>query len=214
MTRDDILITAGVGLLSFAAGFLAGKWYTWRQIESSDLEFGIYDDGVNGERKYTETFDKPDIFEIGEKVHNDYTKYVNNLSEKLNDVAEDISEVVEDVAEDISETVEEIGEVVKKNIFDETEPYLSVVDEDEAKDLVANGYDTLTATYFIQDDIVAGFDNDLEKLDEVEYELTLGVQALANVGEGSVFLKNDSENVVYELVLSEEHYEDAIKEVE
>lgn len=216
MTRNDILSIAVGGIAVAAASFFLGVVYTKKKYgietwEEDDMNFLAEYADTDGDlvitspssRQYNPV-DKPDIFEVAAQAKNDYTSYVKD---KLEDVKEAINNGVEKVNTEIS--------VVEENIFDTAERS-NIVTENTAKDLVANGYDTLTATYFVHDDILAGFDNDLEKLDESEYGLDEGVQALMNSKDISkaVFIKNEDEKLVYELVASSDSYEEAVKEAE
>lgn len=190
--NTDILLVAGVGVAAAGIGFAAG-WYGHRYYEERNYEY--FEEPESEEAPDEEETpvlilsEKPDIFEIGKKAYEDYSKQASAYSS-------------------------DVKKMIKENIF-ETPEYISIVSKEEAQDLVAEGADTLSATYFVEDDILAGFDDKLDILDELEYELTEGIQALmAGDNDGTVFVHNSNEGIVYELTSSDTSYEEATKEVE
>ena len=221
MEQKDILISLGVSLATAAAGFVAGVIYTKKKYGIDDYEelFHEFYTDTDGDyhivtpastesdnpRMYT-SIEKPDIFEIGEKVVEDYDKYAQAFEEKIVDISNKIS-----TAEKIDTEIT----IEHENVFDTAERS-SIISENTAKDLVADGYDTLTATYFPSDDVLAGFDDKLDQLDENEYGLEEAVNAIMNSENmsDSVFVRNDDEQIVYEVVVSHVSYEEAIEEVE
>lgn len=213
MSGYETGVRIGIAVCAAAAGFAGGYFFCKRQYDIFDTIEYIEDDispedfGRDTDGDYYEVYnpntenhislgEKPDIFEIGERAFKDYAKAASNAGKKL------------------SEEFDEAVSVIK-NAFDKPD-YISIISEDEAKDVVADGYDTMTATYFVEDDILAGFDNDLEELNIEEFELLEGVNALMNSENqsGQVFVKNDNEQIVYELVASSVKYDDAVKETE
>lgn len=103
-----------------------------------------------------------------------------------------------------------VAEAFHKYMPDLDEELYSVITEDEY--MAADEGERHCCTYFILDDVLAGVDGYLNEISP-EFDLYLvGVNALMNTDEDTVFVKNNETGEAYEIVASEANYLEAYAE--
>ena len=203
-----------IGIISFAAGAAIGSVATWmlvknkyEQIAQEEIE-EVREVYMNAIRKTEEVDDEheesapvneaPKVAEL--KSYNDVVKesgYINygNITE---------AEVEEMVKEKTKEIVEECNDILKKTEDKvNNKPY--VIHPDEFGD----EYNVVTLVCY-NDKVVTTYDTG-EVLTDEEVEKLVGLDSLSRFGEyeeDSVFVRNDSLNVDYEILRDEENYSD------
>lgn len=203
-----------IGIISFAAGAAIGSVATWmlvknkyEQIAQEEIEEAreVY---MNAIRKTEEVDDEheesapvneaPKVAEL--KSYNDVVKesgYINygNITE---------AEVEEMVKEKTKEIVEECNDILKKTEDKvNNKPY--VIHPDEFGD----EYNVVTLVCY-NDKVVTTYDTG-EVLTDEEVDKLVGLDSLTRFGEyeeDSVFVRNDSIKVDYEILRDEENYSD------
>ena len=203
-----------MGIISFAAGAAIGSVATWmlvknkyEQIAQEEIE-EVREVYMNAIRKTEEVDDEheesapvneaPKVAEL--KSYNDVVKgsgYINygNITE---------AEVEEMVKEKTKEIVEECNDILKKTEDKvNNKPY--VIHPDEFGD----EYNVVTLVCY-NDKVVTTYDTG-EVLTDEEVEKLVGLDSLSRFGEyeeDSVFVRNDSIKVDYEILRDEENYSD------
>lgn len=203
-----------IGIISFAAGAAIGSVATWmlvknkyEQIAQEEIE-EVREVYMNAIRKTEEVDDEheesapvneaPKVAEL--KSYNDVVKesgYINygNITE---------AEVEEMVKEKTKEIVEECNDILKKTEDKvNNKPY--VIHPDEFGD----EYNVVTLVCY-NDKVVTTYDTG-EVLTDEEVEKLVGLDSLSRFGEyeeDSVFVRNDSVKVDYEILRDEENYSD------
>lgn len=203
-----------IGIISFAAGAAIGSVATWmlvknkyEQIAQEEIE-EVREVYMNAIRKTEEVDDEheesapvneaPKVAEL--KSYNDVVKesgYINygNITE---------AEVEEMVKEKTKEIVEECNDILKKTEDKvNNKPY--VIHPDEFGD----EYNVVTLVCY-NDKVVTTYDTG-EVLTDEEIEKLVGLDSLSRFGEyeeDSVFVRNDSVKVDYEILRDEENYSD------
>lgn len=203
-----------IGIISFAAGAAIGSVATWmlvknkyEQIAQEEIE-EVREVYMNAIRKTEEVDDEheesapvneaPKVAEL--KSYNDVVKesgYINygNITE---------AEVEEMVKEKTKEIVEECNDILKKTEDKvNNKPY--VIHPDEFGD----EYNVVTLVCY-NDKVVTTYDTG-EVLTDEEVEKLVGLDSLSRFGEyeeDSVFVRNDSIKVDYEILRDEENYSD------
>ena len=203
-----------IGIISFAAGAAIGSVATWmlvknkyEQIAQEEIE-EVREVYMNAIRKTEEVDDEheesapvneaPKVAEL--KSYNDVVKesgYINygNITE---------AEVEEMVKEKTKEIVEECNDILKKTEDKvNNKPY--VIHPDDFGD----DYNTITLVCY-NDKVVTTYDTG-EVLTDEEVEKLVGLDSLSRFGEyeeDSVFVRNDSIKVDYEILRDEENYSD------
>ena len=203
-----------IGIISFAAGAAIGSVATWmsvknkyEQIAQKEIE-EVREVYMNAIRKTEEVDDEheesapvneaPKVAEL--KSYKDVVKgsgYINygNITE---------AEVEEMVKEKTKEIVEECNDILKKTEDKvNNKPY--VIHPDEFGD----EYNVVTLVCY-NDKVVTTYDTG-EVLTDEEVEKLVGLDSLSRFGEyeeDSVFVRNDSIKVDYEILRDEENYSD------
>lgn len=203
-----------IGIISFAAGAAIGSVATWmlvknkyEQIAQEEIE-EVREVYMNAIRKTEEVDDEheesapvneaPKVAEL--KSYNDVVKesgYINygNITE---------AEVEEMVKEKTKEIVEECNDILKKTEDKvNNKPY--VIHPDEFGD----EYNVVTLVCY-NDKVVTTYDTG-EVLTDEEVEKLVGLDSLSRFGEyeeDSVFVRNDSIKLDYEILRDEENYSD------
>lgn len=203
-----------IGIISFAAGAAIGSVATWllvknkyEQIAQEEIE-EVREVYMNAIRKTEEVDDEheesapvneaPKVAEL--KSYKDVVKdsgYINygNITE---------AEVEEMVKEKTKEIVEECNDILKKTEDKvNNKPY--VIHPDEFGD----EYNVVTLVCY-NDKVVTTYDTG-EVLTDEEVEKLVGLDSLSRFGEyeeDSVFVRNDSVKVDYEILRDEENYSD------
>ena len=203
-----------IGIISFAAGAAIGSVATfmsiknkYEQIAKEEIE-EVREVYMNAIRKTEEVDDEhedsapvneaPKVAEL--KSYNDVVKesgYINygNITE---------AEVEEMVKEKTKEIVEECNDILKKTEDKvNNKPY--VISPDEFGD----EYNVVTLVCY-NDKVVTTYDTG-EVLTDEEVEKLVGLDSLSRFGEyeeDSVFVRNDSIKVDYEILRDEENYSD------
>ena len=203
-----------IGIISFAAGAAIGSVATWmlvknkyEQIAQEEIE-EVREVYMNAIRKTEEVDDEheesapvneaPKVAEL--KSYKDVVKgsgYINygNITE---------AEVEEMVKEKTKEIVEECNDILKKTEDKvNNKPY--VIHPDEFGD----EYNVVTLVCY-NDKVVTTYDTG-EVLTDEEVEKLVGLDSLSRFGEyeeDSVFVRNDSIKVDYEILRDEENYSD------
>lgn len=203
-----------IGIISFAAGAAIGSVATWmliknkyEQIAQEEIE-EVREVYMNAIRKTEEVDDEheesapvneaPKVAEL--KSYKDVVKgsgYINygNITE---------AEVEEMVKEKTKEIVEECNDILKKTEDKvNNKPY--VIHPDEFGD----EYNVVTLVCY-NDKVVTTYDTG-EVLTDEEVEKLVGLDSLSRFGEyeeDSVFVRNDSIKVDYEILRYEENYSD------
>lgn len=136
---------------------------------------------------------------------------------------------VEDYIEKVAETIDGLGGPVAKysKTFDDKPPldaYLKERINDKEEDMSKfvgaitekmyeedDDYEKLTGTYFKNEHILAGFNDDFEEIDPEE----IGTDAweyIANSDAKAVYFKNEDESRKYEIIITTDSYDDAYEE--
>lgn len=156
--------------------------------EYAEKAAGYLDDGV---RKVSEAFEKPEMDEVVDTTKIvDYTRYAK---EKLEEIAKP----------DEGEAMKEL-EVPPMSMID-------VISEEEFLRASGNsdGFVTVVGTWFPDERILAGWDDKLEEKPAAE---NIGDEAvrLLDDGAAAVYVRNRLVNVLFEVVRSQDSWEDAV----
>ena len=203
-----------IGIISFAAGDAIGSVATWmlvknkyEQIAQEEIE-EVREVYMNAIRKTEEVDDEhedsapvneaPKVAEL--KSYKDVVKdsgYINygNITE---------AEVEEMVKEQTKEIVEECNDILKKT-EDKVNHKPYVISPDEFGD----EYNVVTLVCY-NDKVVTTYDTG-EVLTDEEVDKLVGLDSLSRFGEyeeDSVFVRNDSIKLDYEILTDEENYSD------
>lgn len=145
-----------------------------------------------------EIFVKPDIAKM-----RDYTKYANAPGKHAKSLD---PEEGEEISEDGGEMVVDVLDDDRFEIISEQEFVHEVGNE--------NGYVSATGTYFTQDGILAGWNDDLVEKDILN---TVGMKAISAFDQQStkaVYVRNVQLKVLYEIVRCDDPMEDVLRENE
>ena len=182
--------------------------HTWRfgMDDDGDEDFSLpFPEGVNivdqdkvDKVVNDEIFVKPDIAKM-----RDYTKYANAPGKHAKSLD---PEEGEEISEDGGEMVVDVLDDDRFEIISEQEFVHEVGNE--------NGYVSATGTYFTQDGILAGWNDDLVEKDILN---TVGMKAISAFDQQStkaVYVRNDQLKVLYEIVRCDDPMEDVLRENE
>ena len=203
-----------IGIISFAAGAAIGSVATWKmlktkyeQIAQEEIEEvrEVYMDAI---RKTEEVDDEHEesvpVNEAPKVAELKSYKDVMNESGYINYGNITEAEVEEMVKEKTKEIVEECNDILKKTEDKvNNKPY--VIHPDEFGD----EYNVVTLVCY-NDKVVTTYDTG-EVLTDEEVEKLVGLDSLSRFGEyeeDSVFVRNDSIKVDYEILRDEENYSD------
>lgn len=209
---NDAIVKAGLfaaGLsIGTAAGYILGKRTTERDyIDEMYEDLHRADDWIDTQREIVN-----DIFTRGAtELEGESDKIVNKLvdekpslddfaREKLNRVEDAIEEGVSEIRH-IGEDVREVADKVKKFAGSITE---KVFQEDD-------DFEKLTGTYFKNEGVLVGFNDDFDEIDASEIGEDIFEQ-IANATDSAVYFKNEDEGRKYEILISENSYDDAYAE--
>ena len=203
-----------IGIISFAAGAAIGSVATWmsvknkyEQIAQEEIE-EVREVYMNAIRKTEEVDDEHEesapVNEAPKVAELKSYKDVMNESGYINYGNITEAEVEEMVKEKTKEIVEECNDILKKTEDKvNNKPY--VIHPDEFGD----EYNVVTLVCY-NDKVVTTYDTG-EVLTDEEVEKLVGLDSLSRFGEyeeDSVFVRNDSIKVDYEILRDEENYSD------
>lgn len=186
------------GVSGVAVGYLVDRFCQEREKAQSEWD-DIFDEpeleipeGVNEydtskqemENAVDKLFVKPSL-----KDYVDYTKFAKEYSDKN-------------------------ANEIPKEIIDDAPEFISVITEEEFVRDSGNldGFVSVTGTYFTQDKVLAGWD---DEIGEKDIEETIGWKAVRTFDDPSakaVYVKNDLMKVLYEIVRCDDPYDDAVQE--
>ena len=219
-------VASGV-LIGTATELIVAKWKQRHEeacYDETDEDSGYYlyddeDEDGDGYYLYDEEDDAP-VIPKGVNVVDDVVDKVVN--DKMF-VKPDISKMIDytkysDTAKTYGAKDSEPAHIVMPDDEDAPEAYdddrFELIDEQEFVKEVGNlnGYVSATGTYFVQDKVLAGWNEDLV---EKDISNTVGWRAIAMFDEPdvrAVYVKNHELKVLYEIVRSDDSMESAIEE--
>jgi hypothetical protein len=170
----------------FAAGAAIGTVVTWKLLKT----------------KYEQIAQE----EI-DSVKETFAKRLKNESPETSDPIEEPE--VKGMSEGVASLVEDLGYVnysntERKEEGDVQKPY--VISPEEFGD---GDYETVSLTYYADGVLTDGFDDPIEDVEE-----TVGKESLTHFGEyedDSVFVRNDAQEIDYEILLDVRKYSDVTK---
>lgn len=104
-----------------------------------------------------------------------------------------------------------LSDIAAKYMKADGDSVMHVIAKDEYEDIPYE--DRHEAVYFVLDDILAGFDSEMEELESDGELFLVGVNALMASGKPSVYLKDTVTGIGYEIFRSEENYLEVYKEI-
>lgn len=182
----------------FAAGAVIGGVVSY--IVCTRAHRSIY---IDGENDYT--------FDVGVNQIEDYIiKTSETMSDYLESAAVKYSGTLNDEKPSLDEYVQEVMNN-NRGKHEETEmpKFVGAITEKMYKE--DDDFEKLTGTYFKNEDILAGFNDDFEEVDPEE----IGADAwayIANSDASSVYFKNEDDSRKYEIIITEDSYDDAYEE--